>query len=156
MPGTHNHWQWQYHPQGNANAWQRCQLTGPGLACVPKACVEDSLEVHLNHCTFAQYGKPLGHRQANHWLLEEKKQTLHDLSTALGNGKENCNAVLEWVEGATGSRLAASKALKKLKGLGQWTQTQESIIDAKILEMERWGLCITSRANVCGQCVCMV
>ena len=62
--------------------------------------------------------------------------------------------MLEWVEGATGSRLAASKALKKLKGLGQWTQTQESIIDAKIVEMERWGLCVTSRVNVCVVSVC--
>ena len=156
MPGSHSHWQWQCHPQGNANAWQCCQLTGPGLVCVPKAFVEDILEVHLNHCTFGQYGKPLGHHQATHWLLDEKKQTLHDLSTALGNGKENCKAVLEWVEGATGSRLAASKALKKLKGLGRWTQTRESIIDAKNLEMERWCLCNTRRANVCGQCVCMV
>ena len=89
MPGARSHWQWQCHPQGNANAWQCCQLTGPGFACVPKAFVEYILEVHLELCTFGQYGKPLGHHQANHWLLEEKKQTLHDRGTALGNGKEN-------------------------------------------------------------------
>lgn len=143
MPGSHSHWHWQYHPQGNANAWQWCQHTCPGLACVSKA-LGHILEVHLNHCTFDQYGKPLGFQQAMHRLMEEKKQTLHDLSNVLGNGKENCKAVLEWVEGATSSRLAAFNALKKLKELGQWNQSQECIIDAKILEMERWGLGITT------------
>lgn len=72
-------------------------------------------------------------------VAESKRRALYDLCRELGNGKENCKAVLEWVEGATASRIAAANALKALKGIGNWTYTQESIIDSKIMEMERWA-----------------
>jgi 3-methyladenine DNA glycosylase/8-oxoguanine DNA glycosylase len=72
-------------------------------------------------------------------LADSKRRSLYELCRELANGKENCKAVLEWVEGATGARLKAANALKVLKGIGQWTYTQESIIESKIIEMERWA-----------------
>jgi hypothetical protein len=72
-------------------------------------------------------------------IADSKRRSLYELCRELGNGKENCKAVLEWVEGATSSRFAATNALKVLKGIGHWTSTQESIIDSKIIEMDRWA-----------------
>jgi len=72
-------------------------------------------------------------------IQDSKRRSLYELCRELGHGKENCKAVLEWVEGATTSRFSAANALKVLKGIGHWTPIQESIIEAKIIEMDRWA-----------------
>ena len=54
-------------------------------------------------------------------ILDNKRRSLYELCRELGHGKENCKAVLEWVEGATSTRFSAANALKVLKGMGHWT-----------------------------------
>lgn len=92
------------------------------------------------HPTMVQTCHPLAHLHVQAQMIaDSKRRSLYELCRELGNGKENCKAVLEWVEGATSSRFSAANALKVLKGIGHWTPTQESIIDSKIIEMDRWA-----------------
>ena len=70
-------------------------------------------------------------------MREDKKQTLHELTTALNLGAENCKTTMEWVESTTASRLQASLCMKKLKAMGHWSIQQASVLDLAIIEMDR-------------------
>jgi hypothetical protein len=70
-------------------------------------------------------------------MREDKKQALHELTSALNLGAENCKTTMEWIECTTASRLQASHCMKKLKAMGHWNIQQASVLDMAIIEMDR-------------------